>query len=89
MSLSPSRDKFYLTQVSYCPNCNLSLFYSCKAHTYHRIIPSATEKHTETGKNTRFAYGLSEMQGWRLSKSRGYYPFIFCHGRNPHTLGEK
>ncbi|KAN0123396.1 Protein phosphatase 2C (PP2C)-like domain containing protein, partial [Russula decolorans] len=27
----------------------------------------ATEKHTETGKNSRFAYGLSEMQGWRLS----------------------
>jgi protein phosphatase 2C family protein 2/3 len=27
----------------------------------------ATEKHTETGKNARFAYGLSEMQGWRLT----------------------
>ncbi len=29
---------------------------------------AATEKHTETGKNARFAYGLSEMQGWRLSE---------------------
>ncbi|KAH8998591.1 PP2C-domain-containing protein [Lactarius akahatsu] len=27
----------------------------------------ATEKHTETGGNARFAYGLSEMQGWRLT----------------------
>ncbi|KAI0304431.1 phosphatase 2C-like domain-containing protein, partial [Multifurca ochricompacta] len=27
----------------------------------------ATEKHTETGKNARFAYGVSEMQGWRLT----------------------
>jgi len=27
----------------------------------------ATEKHTESGKNARFAYGLSEMQGWRLT----------------------
>lgn len=36
--------------------------------------PSATEKHTETGKNSRFAYGLSEMQGWRLSRFYGYQP---------------
>jgi protein phosphatase 2C family protein 2/3 len=26
-----------------------------------------TEKHTQTGKNARFAYALSEMQGWRLT----------------------
>jgi len=26
-----------------------------------------TEKHTVCGKNARFAYGLSEMQGWRLT----------------------
>jgi hypothetical protein len=40
-----------------------------------RITPiAATEKHTETGKNTRFAYGVSEMQGWRLSMFFYYSP---------------
>lgn len=47
---------------------------TCRPLTYTdpirlpRISPfSATEKHTETGGNSRFAYALSEMQGWRLS----------------------
>ena len=84
--LSHLRVKFYLTQVSYCPNCNLSSFYSCRAHTYRRIIPSATEKHTEAGKNSRFAYGLSEMQGWQLSESYGYYPPSFSAMVAIHTL---
>ncbi|KAI9512404.1 phosphatase 2C-like domain-containing protein [Russula earlei] len=48
----------------------------CRPFTYAepvritRIYPvsnAATEKHTETGKNARFAYGISEMQGWRLT----------------------
>jgi hypothetical protein len=33
------------------------------------MLFAVTEKHTQTGKNARFAYALSEMQGWRLSES--------------------
>ncbi len=53
-----------------------------------RIFPvqfAATEKHTETGKNARFAYGLSEMQGWRLSQSRNSTSFPLPCLRPPHT----
>ena len=33
------------------------------------MLFAVTEKHTQTDKNARFAYALSEMQGWRLSES--------------------
>jgi hypothetical protein len=83
------RVKFYLTQVSRCRN-----FATCRRFTYvesiriTRIFPisiqyPATEKHTETGKNARFAYGLSEMQGWRLSESQNLLCFL-CSARSPH-----
>jgi hypothetical protein len=64
----PSRAKFYLTLVSTHRNIPLKCTFAYPDHIL--LSPTATEKHTETGKNARFAYGLSEMQGWRLSESR-------------------
>jgi hypothetical protein len=40
------------------------------------MLFAVTEKHTQTGKNARFAYALSEMQGWRLSE---YYLLAMYH----------
>ena len=45
------------------------------------MLIAATEKHTETGKNARFAYGLSEMQGWRLSEFRNFASLPFLLSR--------
>ena len=82
------RVKFYLTQVSRCRN-----FAICRRFTHvepiriTRIFPiqfPATEKHTETGKNARFAYSLSEMQGWRLSESQDLLCFL-CRACSPHA----
>ena len=69
------RVKFYLTQVSCYRICNLRPFYLCLCVSLASLLFVATEKHTVTGKNSRFAYGLSEMQGWRLSKfGTNFYP---------------
>ena len=84
------RVKFYLTQVSRWRN-----FAICRRFTHvepiriTRIFPisiqfPATEKHTETGKNARFAYSLSEMQGWRLSESQDLLCFL-CRACSRHA----
>ncbi|KAI0252000.1 phosphatase 2C-like domain-containing protein [Lactifluus subvellereus] len=39
----------------------------------------ATQKYTETGENARFIYGVSEMQGWRLSEFQTLPPFSRNH----------
>lgn len=32
-----------------------------------------TQKHSDSGSDERFAYGVSEMQGWRLSMFLSYF----------------
>lgn len=83
------RVKFYLTQVSRCRNLAIRRrFTHVEPIRITRIFPvsiqfPATEKHTETGKNVRFAYALSEMQGWRLSESQYLFCFL-CLACSPH-----
>ncbi|KAI0269823.1 phosphatase 2C-like domain-containing protein [Gloeopeniophorella convolvens] len=51
------------------------------------ILPSAaTDKHTESGKNARFAYGLSEMQGWRLTMEDAHTVALDLDERNDEAL---
>ena len=50
-----------------------------------RSSSAATEKHTETGNNARFAYGLSEMQGWRLSEFKLSTLLPFSRVCKPHA----
>ena len=73
-----SRVRSCPTQVSSCPNpCAQSFIYLSP----NILSFAVTEKHTETGKNARFAYGLSEMQGWRLSEFQSPDPLPFLLSR--------
>lgn len=42
------------------------------------LFSSAMDKLTETGENSRFVYGLADMQGWRISEFSSSTMQIFC-----------
>jgi hypothetical protein len=46
--------------------------YSSLYNTHNPLIPlpyPVTDKHSESGADDRYAYAVSEMQGWRVSES--------------------
>lgn len=70
LTLLPSdpRDKHSRCLVSACRRYQDA--YAQTTDALPLFPSSATHKSTETGSNDKYAYGVSEMQGWRIGESQ-------------------